>query len=146
MNYNGTFCQLKDCIILLRPEQWIKNTFVFLPAFFGGYLLEPISFLQSLFVFLSFSLAASGIYCLNDISDVNNDKNHCAKKNRPIASGRLSKRTGFYLCIICFSTSFFWIWGISSLLYNYRGVAIVTLSYLLLNILYCFFVKNIDKN
>ncbi len=81
---------MKNIILLLRPEQWIKNVFVFLPLFFGGYLLNIEDWLSAIYSFIAFSFAASSIYCFNDICDVEADRLHPKKKNRPIASGAIS--------------------------------------------------------
>ena len=59
---------------IIRPKQWIKNTFVFIPMFFGGSLLDAESLLAVLPVFMAFSLAASSVYCFNDIIDADDDR------------------------------------------------------------------------
>lgn len=79
-----------EYIRLLRTEQWIKNIFVFLPMMFGGKLLDLSAWLTCLLAWFIFSLTASSIYCLNDSFDYKNDKNHPVKKNRPVASGKIS--------------------------------------------------------
>ncbi len=55
---------------LIRPKQWIKNLFVFLPVFFSGNLLHGATFLQAAITLVAFCFVASSIYCLNDIIDV----------------------------------------------------------------------------
>ena len=55
---------------LVRPKQWIKNGFIFLPLFFGGALLHTDALLAGLITFFAYSFAASSIYCFNDIFDV----------------------------------------------------------------------------
>ncbi len=74
---------------LARPRQWVKNFFVFLPAFFSGRLFEPAVFVFSLLCFLAFSFCASSIYMLNDLKDCAEDRNHPTKKYRPLARGAL---------------------------------------------------------
>lgn len=73
----------------LRPRQWIKNGLLFAPLIFGGYLLNYDYFMQTFYAFLYFCGIASAIYLLNDIWDVEKDRLHPIKKNRPIASGAL---------------------------------------------------------
>jgi len=90
---------------LLRPEQWLKNLFVFLPVFFNGQLLNVSSLLPCLIVFTAFSFAASSIYCFNDIYDIEADKLHPEKCKRPIASGIISKKTAYILMAISFLLS-----------------------------------------
>jgi len=72
---------------LLRPAEWVKNTFVFAPLAFGARILDPQAVRLSLIAFGSFCLASSAGYVLNDIFDRHRDRLHPMKKNRPIASG-----------------------------------------------------------
>ena len=76
---------------LLRVEQWVKNLFVFLPLFFSGNITNYDLFVKSIFAFFIFSFAASSIYIINDYSDIESDRKHPEKKNRPLASGAVSK-------------------------------------------------------
>ncbi len=77
-------------IKLLRPEQWAKNTFLFVPAFFAGALLEPYVFSRLAVSFLCFSGMASAIYILNDYRDIDSDQQHPTKCKRPLAAGDVS--------------------------------------------------------
>ncbi len=81
---------MNPVIRLIRPQQWIKNFFVFGPVVFGGALLDGASLLSGLLAFAAFSLAASSIYCINDIRDVADDRRHTEKCHRPIASGKVT--------------------------------------------------------
>ena len=90
---------------LLRPQQWIKNLFVFLPLFFDRHLFDAEYLLPCVLVFFAFCFAASGIYCLNDIIDVEADRKHPKKCKRPIASGAVSKTTGYIVMAVCFIIS-----------------------------------------
>ncbi|MDR0941027.1 MAG: UbiA family prenyltransferase, partial [Bacteroidales bacterium] len=92
---------MKYIFQILRPQQWIKNTFVFLPLFFGGQLLNIDLLLQCVVVFFAFSFAASAIYCLNDVYDVELDKLHATKRLRPLAAGKISKTAVFVLMCVC---------------------------------------------
>ena len=80
----------KDIIKIMRPKQWLKNGFVFVPAFFAGSITDVHDILASVITFLAFSLAASSVYCLNDIIDVEADRRHPVKCFRPIASGAVT--------------------------------------------------------
>lgn len=125
---------------LIRPSQCAKNLFVFLPIFFGGYVSDTSHWITTLWTFFSFCFASSGIYCLNDIVDADNDRNHPVKCKRPIASGALSKPIAYLTMTICFTISFlFLFWGHINL---YSSSIVFT--YLILNILYCFWLKNIS--
>ena len=65
---------MKDILKLIRPHQWSKNMFVFLPLFFGGVLLRPDALVAAVVVFFAYSLVASSVYCFNDIVDVEADQ------------------------------------------------------------------------
>lgn len=129
---------MKPIIQLLRPQQWLKNTFIFLPAFFDRHLFESGSLVPCIFMFVAYCLAASGIYCFNDIWDVEADRMHPTKKNRPIACGALGKVMGYLLMSLCI---------ISSLVITYitgckETVAVIVL-YVVMNIAYCVCLKRI---
>lgn len=87
---------------LIRPSQWLKNFFVFGPVVFGGALLDGKAMLEALVTFVAFSLAASSIYCFNDIHDVADDRRHPEKCKRPIASGAVSVAQAYGLMALLF--------------------------------------------
>lgn len=130
---------------VLRPHQWVKNLFIFLPIFFGKHLLEVEYWLPSLLAFVSFSLAASGVYCFNDINDVEADRLHPVKRHRPIASGALSMSWGYALMSICFilSIGVLWVGAIITIAMDLIGVSLVIVGYIGMNILYSIKLKQI---
>jgi len=73
-----------------RPKQWLKNVLVFAAPGAAGVLDEGDNLLLAVVAFVSFCFAASGIYIWNDLLDVEADRRHPTKRNRPIASGELS--------------------------------------------------------
>ncbi len=81
---------IKKTLHLLRVSQWIKNLFVFVPLLFSRHLFEAAYSSKVFIGFIIFSFVSSIVYILNDISDVESDKMHPVKKNRPIASGAIS--------------------------------------------------------
>ncbi|MBP7767748.1 MAG: decaprenyl-phosphate phosphoribosyltransferase [Prevotella sp.] len=81
---------MKHLLRLVRPSQWTKNVFVFGPVVFGGALFRGEALCQAALAFVAFSLAASSIYCFNDINDVADDMRHPEKRHRPIASGAVT--------------------------------------------------------
>jgi decaprenyl-phosphate phosphoribosyltransferase len=87
------FTRMMKYFKLLRIEQWVKNLFVFAPLFFSGNILHTDLLLKSIFAFFIFSLVASCIYIINDYSDIESDRKHPEKCNRPLASGAISKNT-----------------------------------------------------
>ena len=91
---------MKKTLLLIRPQQWIKNGFVLIPMFFGGRLLNADDAIASVVTFFAFSCAASAIYCFNDIVDVDADRRHPVKCRRPIASGAVSVPTAYALMAV----------------------------------------------
>lgn len=87
-------------LTLMRPKQALKNMFVFAPILFGGKFLEPEALLLTTFVFLLFTLLASAVYVFNDLHDRKADMNHKKKKQRPLASGKISPFNGW--CFLAF--------------------------------------------
>lgn len=125
---------MKNLILLIRPQQWIKNFFVFLPFFFGGHLFESKSFLASMVAFISFCFAASSIYCFNDIHDVADDRRHPKKCTRPIASGAVSIKQAYGIMILMFLLSIASLIVLPSNLFKTAAVIVI---YYVLNIAYC---------
>ncbi len=80
---------LKALIKTMRLRQWTKNGFVFFALIFDKQLFRPEPFFRTLEGFFLFCLISSAVYLFNDIADVEADRNHPVKKNRPIASGKL---------------------------------------------------------
>jgi 4-hydroxybenzoate polyprenyltransferase len=85
-----------DYALALRPHQWLKNLLVFVPVL-AAHDLSLQAFLLGLLTFLSFSLVASGVYVLNDLLDLQADRAHPRKRERPFASGRLPLNHGFWM-------------------------------------------------
>lgn len=77
-------------IRLMRPAQWIKNGFVFMPLVFSGHLFDYEDTVRSVAMCLAFCLVASATYVLNDYMDIDQDRIHPGKKNRPLARGDIS--------------------------------------------------------
>jgi 4-hydroxybenzoate polyprenyltransferase len=122
---------------LMRPKQWLKNFFVFAAIIFSGKFDNKHILLLNLGVFVLFCLVSSAVYVLNDLVDVEKDKQHPEKKNRPIASGKVSKIQAIVLevGILCIVLA-------GSYLVNFR-IAFVLIGYYLMNVLYSFKLKNI---
>ncbi len=129
---------MRNLIQLIRPHQWIKNLIVLLPVFFGGALLRWNAVYAGLITTLAFSLTASSIYCLNDIIDINDDRQHSVKRNRPLASGAVSIVQGYILMGLMFILSMTSTFLLPS---HQVETASVILFYWLLNIAYCLRLK-----
>lgn len=124
---------------LLRPEQWLKNAFVFLPIFFNGKLLNSSYWLQTAIAFIAFSMISSAIYCLNDICDIDNDRSHPVKCRRPLASGAVGKTTAIILMAVTAALSL----AVISLSDAALTGLIIILSYAIINTAYCLVLKHI---
>jgi len=122
---------------LVRVPQWIKNFFVFVPLLFSQHLFDVDYFSTTLFAFVVFCLASSLIYVINDIIDTEADKAHPTKKNRPLPSGLISKRSALIVAIVLTAV-------IVILLpqFNKEFLYFVT-AFVLLNVLYSFWFKHI---
>lgn len=129
----------KKIITLLRPHQWLKNVFIFLPLFFDKHLTDFEYIIPTLVTFFSFSFAASGIYCFNDIYDAEVDKLHPKKKKRPIASGYISKTVGIFIALLSVIASYLLILCCTQF---YIEQSLIITLYILMNILYCVKLKH----
>ena len=74
----------------MRVKSWLKNLFVLTPIVFSLELFETEKFIRALILTVSFCLISSAVYVFNDIKDIDKDRNHSVKKNRPLAAGRIS--------------------------------------------------------
>lgn len=131
--------KLKYYLKLIRIKHYLKNFLVFAPLLFSGLFFESNIFLKSLLGFISFSLIASVVYIINDIKDVEKDRLHPIKKNRPIACGQVSKIEGIILVAILFTISAL----VNQVASNSPISFAILLIYLILNIAYSFGLKNI---
>lgn len=85
----STAAKLRAIIIAMRPRQWTKNFAVFVGIIFAQRLFSAPSLERTILAFATFCLASSTIYLLNDLLDLENDRQHPTKRHRPLASGRL---------------------------------------------------------
>ncbi len=125
-------------IRLLRPEQWIKNLFMFIPAFFAGALFDFEVLLKVSLGFFSFCFAASGVYVINDHRDIEADRNHPEKRHRPLASGEVLPSQGITAMIALFMAALALAWWIDI---AFLGILLV---YIGLNLGYSFGLKHIS--
>lgn len=86
----------------MRPRQYAKNAFIFAPLFFDRQLFILRSLLLTIMGFIILCILSSAVYVLNDLVDVESDRNHPQKKYRPIASGKISIRTAKIFCVFLF--------------------------------------------
>lgn len=120
----------------VRPRQWIKNVLVFSAPLAAGRLLEQGVLVSSLLAFVSFCLVSGAVYLINDIRDVEEDRQHPRKQFRPIAAGELRIGTAWTLAVIL---------GVAGLAIGYLtgiGLGVTVTVYLLLQIGYSSFLKH----
>lgn len=132
---------VKDIISLVRPQQWLKNVFIFLPIFFSRKLGDGACLSSALIAFVIYCLVAGSIYCLNDICDRESDRLHPTKCRRPIASGIVSVGAGYgimaLLLVLAIALTFVYDSTVRHVLLINVGI------YFILNIAYCFWLKHI---
>lgn len=129
---------MKKTLLLIRPQQWIKNGFVLIPMFFGGRLLNADDVIASVVTFFAFSFAASAIYCFNDIVDVDADRRHPVKCHRPIASSAVSVPTAYALMAVLALLSALLLFFLPQRAGETAGIVAF---YFLLNMAYCLWLK-----
>ncbi len=130
---------MKTILQQLRVKQWIKNLLIFAPLFFSFNLFNVKDISYTVLTFISFSLAASFIYIINDITDKEKDKLHPRKKLRPIPSGKLSIKNAYTIAFLLLFSS------IGILIYlDIPYLISIIASYILLNISYAYYLKNIS--
>lgn len=88
-------------IRLLRPQQWLKNLFVFVGLLFGHAWRDPQLLAQALAAFAAFCLLSSAVYVLNDLADRERDRQHPRKRLRPLASGAVPVSSAITLAVVC---------------------------------------------
>ncbi len=133
---------MNDYFKLIRIKHWLKNGLVFLPLFFSINLFKIKMYPKCILAFFIFSFIASIVYIINDINDIEKDKLHPIKKDRPLASGKVSKRKAILIAVILLVISTIMI---SSLYRETKNIMIIIIpiTYLVLNILYSKGLKNI---
>ena len=125
-------------IKLMRPHQYIKNLFIFVPIFFALKVGDSQLLLNTMIAFFAFSLLASAVYILNDYCDIEDDQAHPEKKNRPLASGAIQKPQAIILMVLLTILGSVLMLSISSI------ATAIMLAYVVLNIAYSFALKHIS--
>lgn len=126
-----------DFIRTMRPQQWVKNLFIFPALIFSKHLFQPDYFLTSLAAFALFCALSGSVYIFNDIMDAEEDRHHPRKKDRPIAAGRVSARTALAAFVIVAALSI----SLSFILEVHFGI--IAAAYFLMNIGYSSYLKRV---
>lgn len=120
-----------------RPKQWVKNVLVFVAPGAAGVLSEPVQLGRTLVAFAAFCLAASGTYFLNDALDVEADRQHETKRNRPIAAGLVSTKQAKVMAVVLIVLAL----AISAPLNSGRLLAVVG-AYVVVTVSYSLWLKH----
>jgi len=129
--------KIKSYLKLFRIKQWIKNGFVFCALIFSRSFTNTDNILVTIKAFIAFCIVSSFVYIINDASDIEKDRMHPVKKNRPLASGKVSLKEGYILAV----AMIFIACGIS---YSVNVLLLlITVTYAILNILYTYKLKHI---
>ncbi len=133
----GPRTNVRGLIKTMRPRQWVKSIIVYAALVFDGKLLDLDLFLKTTLIFAAFCLISSAVYIMNDLVDIEKDRQHPRKRLRPLASGQLDPRlaaaTAVVLGIISLGAAFW--------LSFWAGVVLVV--YLIQNVAYSFWLKNV---
>ena len=121
----------------MRPQQWVKNIFVFSAPIAAESIFNFDVFKDSFLVFLIFICASASVYLVNDFFDRESDSLHPKKSSRPLASGDLSAQTALLVGILTASTAL-----TSAFIYGFQ-IGLILLVYLIINFLYSSFFKRI---
>jgi 4-hydroxybenzoate polyprenyltransferase len=128
---------IKEYLKLFRLHQWIKNIFIFVPLVFSKNLFNTELFAIVSIGFLEFCIASSLVYVLNDIIDIESDRNHPVKKERPLAAGKISKKSAIY-SVITLSIIVILILPLLNIVFD-----ALLITFIILNIFYSIELKNI---
>ena len=121
----------------LRLHHWSKNLFVFVPILLGHVYDNPAKLLSAAAAFLLLGVLVSAGYLINDIADLDADRQHDSKRHRPLASGRISKRAGIAAAAAMMVAAFAGAIALS------RSFALLLLAYFLLTVGYSLWLKRI---
>ncbi len=128
---------LKALLRAIRPKQWIKNAILFSALVFDQQLFQIEPLLRTIAGFILLCLAASSVYLINDLADLEQDRMHPRKKLRPLASGALSTTAGRTAAVVFSLSSLGLGFALST------GFGIILLIYIGMNLLYSFYLKHI---
>jgi len=128
---------LRETIRLLRPKQWLKNFFVLAPLIFSRTLFTDQAEIAALKAFIIYCLVASAVYIINDIRDVQADRAHPVKRNRPIAAGTITSSNALIIVVLLLALSSIVAIGMDA------RFLVVMVSYFVLNIAYSLKLKEV---
>ncbi len=129
--------KITGALHLLRPTQWLKNTFLFAPLIFSKHLFEMTYVWREVFAFFGFCIISSVVYVMNDVIDREADRIHPIKQHRPLASGLLGLSEAALIVLLLLTVLSFFV----PLLNTHYWYTVV--AYCLLNLAYSWWLKQI---
>lgn len=123
---------------LMRPHHWIKNTLVFVPVLTSHRWAEGLIMLDAVLAFIAMSLAASCVYITNDLIDLDSDRHHPTKRDRPVARGAVRAPTAMRFALLLLACSL-----VLSVVTLPWVAAAMVLGYLALSLMYSMFLKRV---
>lgn len=132
----GPLALPRGLLTAMRPRQWVKNVLVLAAPFAAGRLFEAVVIPNVLLAFVAFSLAASGIYLVNDTRDVAADRAHPTKRHRPIAAGIVPPTLAVAASVVLFAASL----GLAAL--ASPNLVTVLAVYIVVQLAYCVWLKH----
>ena len=121
----------------MRPRQWPKNGLVFVALFFDGKATDPLSVARTAAAFVLLCLMSSAVYIMNDLVDIENDRQHPKKRNRPLPSGRLQPGVAVAAAVV------FIVISLAAGYFLSATFAAIVALYLVIQVAYTFALKNI---
>lgn len=121
----------------MRPRQWTKNVFILAAIVFDRQLFKIVSLERTIAAFIIFCLLSSSVYLFNDVMDIEADRNHPTKKNRPIAAGKISPKTAIITSTVLVIISLVGAYLLST------GLFAVALIYFVVNLAYSKWLKHV---
>ena len=125
---------IRDLFAQLRVHQWVKNVLVFVSPLAAHVLFDPVVLVQTIVVFAAFCASASGVYVVNDLMDLQADRDHPRKRDRPFASGRLPLSVGVIGPLLMLA-------GIAGSLYVSVATTAVVTTYIVVSVAYSKYLK-----
>ena len=126
-----------DLLRLMRPHQWVKNSFVLTGLLFGHAWHDPALVTQVLFAFAAFCLVSSTVYVINDIVDIEQDRHHPKKRKRPLPSGKVTVSSAAFFAVLLGLT------GFALAYFASLTVVYILLAYAIMNLAYSLRLKHV---
>jgi 4-hydroxybenzoate polyprenyltransferase len=127
---------LKALVITMRPKQWTKQVFVFAAIVFDRKLTRPSALLSTIVAAIAFCLVSGAVYLINDLVDIEKDRQHPTKRKRPLPAGELNPMVAIVAAavipLLC----------IPAAILFHRAMGLVLLVYFVLQLFYSFFLKH----